>query len=72
MASLDLLILQKLETGTSPHGIFEFADSTKTGKSAKLELHNTVSVELPCLWTSILKKNCLIHVQFYSFKDSRK
>ena len=42
MASLDLLILQKLEiqqNWNSPHGISRFADSAKAGNSTELELH---------------------------------
>ena len=92
MASLGLLILQKLEiqqNWNSPHGISRIADSTET---TNLELHHMASLDLLFCKQKISKtetsqhgisgvailvdqhidKNCLIHVQFYSFKDSRK
>ena len=61
MAFLDLLILHKLEI-------------QQNWNSTKLEFTTCMaSLELPFLWSSILiKKNCLIHAQFYSFKDSTK
>ena len=74
MASLDLLILQKQEinkTGTSPHGISGFAVLQKQ-KISKTETSQHGICGVAILVDQHTDKNCLIHVQFYSFKDSTK
>ena len=46
---------------------------SKNRKSAKLEFHNMVAISgVAILVDQHIDKNCLIHVQFYSFKDSTK
>ena len=74
MASLDLLILQKQEinkTGTSPHGISGFAVLQKQ-KISKTETSQHGICGVAILVDQHTDKNCLIQVQFYSFKDSTK
>ena len=59
MASLDLLILHKPEIQQN-WNLYHMASLgllfCRNRNSTKLELYNTVSVELPFLWTSIMIK----------------
>ena len=71
MASLDLLILQKLEIQQNWNSISGFAvlQKQKISKTG-ISQHGICGVAI--LVDQHIDKNCLIHVQFYSFKDSTK
>ena len=62
--------LSRLEFTTS-HGISRFADLQKQ-KISKTGTSQHGICEVPILVDQHIDKNCLIHVQFYSFKDARK
>ena len=74
MVSLDLLILQKLEiqqnwnftTDISGFADLQKQEISKTGTSQ----HGICEVVI--LVDQHIDNNCLIHVQFYSLKDSKK